>query len=219
MFKTKKKTMYFPSEKNMTLNLDTFEFKNALCRVLLKLAQCSRKEDYYFFRIRFFISVVNDFLYLLSMNLRYFATINPALEKGLVLPLNKLEFPSPRMCFVLSLAGFCPVVLKNRICKWRNFAIISPWKRFWPSIWWILNFVFPKNSSLVKIGPMVLEKKLKMWKVNKSHRRTDRRTTAGDQASLLELIWHFEKWLAEIKMKCTLVLKTLVSLWESKIII
>ena len=34
--------------------------------------------------------------------------------------------------------------------------------------------------SLVEIGPVVLEKKLKVWKV---YRRTDRRQTTGDQKS------------------------------------
>ena len=38
--------------------------------------------------------------------------------------------------------------------------------------------------SLVEMGPAVLEKKFKMWKV---YRRTDRRKTTGDQKSSLEL--------------------------------
>ena len=42
--------------------------------------------------------------------------------------------------------------------------------------------------SLVKIGPVVLEKKLKMWKVYRhTDRQTDRWQTTGNQKSLLKL--------------------------------
>jgi hypothetical protein len=43
-------------------------------------------------------------------------------------------------------------------------------------------------TSLVKIGPVVLEKKSIMWKVNRrTVRRTDTRRTTGDRKSSLEL--------------------------------
>ena len=45
------------------------------------------------------------------------------------------------------------------------FVIISPWKLVWPFMW--TNFV----PSLVEIGPVVLEKMIKLWKV---YRQTDR---------------------------------------------
>ena len=55
------------------------------------------------------------------------------------------------------------------------FIIISPWKRVWPFTWKNLN---PTTQgcflpSLVEIGPLVLEKKMKMWKV---YRQTDGQT-------------------------------------------
>ena len=76
--------MNFPSENDMTLNLNKFEFKNALCRVWLSVPG---KKILDFSRIGF-LFVVNE-----SSLFRYYQP----LETGLVLHLNKLEFLSPRM--------------------------------------------------------------------------------------------------------------------------
>ena len=76
----------------------------------------------------------------------------------------------------------------------RYFVIISPWKGRDPSFeqtWipFIQGYFVP---SLVKIGPVVLEKKMKMWKVFRqtdrqtdrlTDGRTDRRRTTGNQKS------------------------------------
>ena len=69
----------------------------------------------------------------------------------------------------------------------RYFLIISPWKRAGPFIW--TNLIpFTQECfvpSLVEIGPVVLEKKMKMWKV---YRQTDRRTDGWtDRRGLLHL--------------------------------
>ena len=47
------------------------------------------------------------------------------------------------------------------------FIIISPWKRLWPFIWTNLHPLHPRMlcAKLVEIGSVVLEKKLKMWKI------------------------------------------------------
>ena len=49
----------------------------------------------------------------------------------------------------------------------RYFLFISPWKRAGPSFeqGWIPIFQGCFVLSLVEIGPVVLEKKIKMWKV------------------------------------------------------
>ena len=78
-----------------------------------------------------------------------------------ILPLRKLESPSPKdaLCQVwLKMA-----VLEVKIFKFCRcfFAIISPCKREWFFIWAQGCFV----PSLVETGLMVLEKKIKMWKV------------------------------------------------------
>ena len=75
----------------------------------------------------------------------------------------------------------------------RYFLIVSPWKRVWSFIWTNLNPYHPRmlcdKLKLVKIGPVVLEKKSK---IGKNYRQTDgqmdRQTTdAGDEKSSLEL--------------------------------
>ena len=60
------------------------------------------------------------------------------------------------------------------------FPIISPLGRAWPFIWQT-EIPFTQGylmQSLVEIGPVVLEKKMKMWKV---YRWTDRQTDDGRQ--------------------------------------
>ena len=55
----------------------------------------------------------------------------------------------------------------------RYFVFISPWKRAGPFIWANLNPLHPRMHDS-KFGPVVLEKKVKMWKI---YRQTDRQTT------------------------------------------
>ena len=81
-----------------------------------------------------------------------------------------------------------PSSFKERILKYfqYNFTIslLSP-RVEWHVLSFEKNWIpSTQGSSLVEIGPVVLEKKLKMWKV---YRRTDRRQTTGDQKSSLEL--------------------------------
>ena len=91
----------------------------------------------------------------------------------------KLEFPSAK-------DALCKVRLK--LAKWFNvfhyFIIISPWKKVGPFTW--KNYIPITQgyfvSSLVEIGPVVLEKKMKMQKV---YRQTK---FIGDQKSSLELL-------------------------------
>ena len=81
--------------------------------------------------------------------------------------------------------------LKFRRCI---FAIISPWNRRGLSIeqtwipitqgWFVL--------SSVEIGPMVLEKKMKMWKVyRQTERRTDRQTDDRWANKTNSTVWVF----------------------------
>ena len=67
-----------------------------------------------------------------------------------------------------------------------NFVIISPWKRG-AFIWTNLNPLQGRFvPSLVEIGPVVLEKKMKMWKVyNKDAKdNDDRQRTNFDQKAI-----------------------------------
>ena len=106
-----------------------------------------------------------DFL-ISSMFFRYFEIISPWKGAGAVI-LNKLESPSPK-------DALCQGWLKLAQWFWRrrflnfvnvifNFVIISPWKRTGSFIRINLN---PRHLStlwaLVEIGPVVLEKEMKM---------------------------------------------------------
>ena len=86
-----------------------------------------------------------------------------------------------------SLVEICPVVLEKKIFKscqfiFNYFPIISPLEGRGPSFEqiWIPFTQGHFVPNLVKIGPVVLEKKMKMWKIN---RRTDRRRTTCVQLS------------------------------------
>ena len=79
-----------------------------------------------------------DFVNVFSLFLNYLP-----LEKGMVLHLDKLEFPSPK-------DDLCRDWLKLTQWFWRKwflnfvnvfslFVIFSPWKRAWPFIWTNLN--------------------------------------------------------------------------------
>ena len=78
----------------------------------------------------------------------------------------------------------------------RYFTIISPWKRADPLFeqTWIPLTQGCFVPSLVEIGPVVLEKKTKMWKV---YRQTDRQTT--DDRWSEKLTWAFSS--GELKTK------------------
>ena len=112
-------------------------------------------------------------------------------------------FPITQWCFMPSLVEIDPVVLKKKIFKVGQciFAIslLSPLgKGRGPSFeqTWIRITQGCFVPSLAVIGPLVLEKKMKMWKV---YRQTDRQTdgqtdgrtdwlrTTGEQKTSLEL--------------------------------
>lgn len=103
----------------------------------------------------------------------------PPLENGVALHLNKLESFSPK-------DALCKVwlFLDKKIFRLSQYifcylVIISPWKRAWPFIW-IFNPFHPRMLfAKFEIGPVVLEKKMKIWK--------DYRRTKGDQKRSLEL--------------------------------
>ena len=78
------------------------------------------------------------------------------------------------------------------------FVIISPWKRA-ESIIWTKLYPFTQVSYvpiLVVIGRVVLEKKMKMWKVYGETDKTARRRTTGDQKCHLsfQLRWAKSNW-------------------------
>ena len=85
------------------------------------------------------------------------------------------------------------------------FVIIYPWKRAGPFIW--INFTQGCFvPSLVEIGPVVLEKKMKMWKVydnaNEDDDNNNGQRTNFDQKSSLEplaqvSLKRMENWINE----------------------
>ena len=152
----------------MALHLNIFEShssKDTLCQVWLKL-------DQWFWRR--FLKVVN--LFLLFPNYLPFG-------KGMALHLNKFESPSSKNTL-------CQVWLKLDQWFWR--------RRFWEGLspsfeqtWipFIKGYFVP---SLVETGPVVLEYKMKMWKV---YRQIDRQTT--DDRWSEKLTWwslHAQWW-------------------------
>ena len=90
-------------------------------------------------------------------------------------------------CYVPSLVKIGTVVLEKLSVSFCNFVIISSWKRALPFMWTNLNPLYLRMLfySMVEIDQMVLEKKMKMWKINK---QTDGPRTTGDQKSSLELL-------------------------------
>ena len=116
------------------------------------------------------------------MNFRYFVIISRL--KRAWLHLNKLESRSPKdALYQVNLNwpdGSGEADFKNLSIYFRYFVII------FPGALNKLEFPLPKVAlyqSLVEIGPVVLEKKRKMWKV---YEQIDGRTT--DQKSSLELL-------------------------------
>ena len=118
--------------------------------------------------------------------------------------------PFTQGCFVPSLVEIGPVVLEKKIFKFCQciFTIssLSPLgKGRGPSFEqiWIPFTQGCFVPSLVEIGPVVLEKKMKMWKVyRQTDRQTDRRTDrqTPDDSWSEKLTWAFSS--GELKTWC-----------------
>ena len=116
----------------------------------------------------------------------------------------KIWIPSTPGCFVPNLVEIGPVVLKRGFLNIFNiillFLLLFPlWEGHGPSFeqTWISSTQGCFLSSLVEIGPVVLEKKLKMWKVNRQmDRRTDRQTDEQtmDNRRSEKLTWAFSSF-------------------------
>ena len=88
------------------------------------------------------------------------------LEKSGTLHLNKPESPSPKNCakYGWNWTSCSGEDFVNVILLFRNYL---PLEKGGPLIWTNLN-LFTKGCfvlSLVEIGPVVMEKKIKIWKV------------------------------------------------------
>ena len=128
-----------------------------------------------------------------------------SLEKGGALYLNNLESPFTQGHFMPSLVEIGPVVLEKKIFKRCQFIFsISQLSHLWERSGhsfeqtWIPFTQEYFVPSMVEIGPVVLEKKMKMWKVYKqTDGWTDLRRTTGDQKCSLELSahFHFSDWV------------------------
>ena len=144
----------------MVLHLNKFESplpRDALCQVWLKLTQWLLRRRFLNFVNVFSLHVLWNYL---------------PLEKGGALHLNILEFPLPK-------DALCQFWLKLVLWFWRrtflNFvSVFSLFHNYLPlekgGTLHLNKFEFPFTegcfvSILVEIGPMVLEKKMKIWKV------------------------------------------------------
>ena len=83
--------------------------------------------------------------------------------------------------------------------SFRYLVIISPWKIAWHLIWTNLKPLFPSMlRAKFEIDPVVLEKKMKMWKVyRQTVGRTYGQTTDYKQSE--KLTWAFSS--GELKMQ------------------
>ena len=125
---------------------------------------------------------------ILSMYFHYFIIISPW-KKGGAFHLKKTWIPFTQIYLVQSLVEIGPVVLEKKMFKRCQFIFIisklSPlWEGLSPSFeqTWIPFTQEDFVPSLVEIGPVVLEKKMKMWKVyRQTDGRTDGRTDDGRQ--------------------------------------
>ena len=137
---------YLPLEYGRALHLNKLESpppKDTLCQVWLKLAQ-------WFWRRKFF-----NFFSVFSLFRNYLS-----LGKARTLHLNKLEPSSPKniLCQVLP-SGSVEEDFKILSMYFCYFVIISPWEKVGPFI----SIPFTQGGivpSLVKISPVVLEKKI-----------------------------------------------------------
>ena len=126
-----------------------------MCLVWRKLAQL-------FWRRKKYLDFVNVFSLFWCL----------LLENSATLHLNKIESPSPK-------DAFYQVWLK--LAQW-NFVYVFLLFRYYHLSFWAWPFVFTNLNplfvpSLVEIGPLVLETKIKMWKVkdNINHDNNDDR--------------------------------------------
>ena len=119
------------------------------------------------------------------------------LKECVALHLNKLESSSPKNALSqvwLKLGQWFWRRFSNFFIVFLLFVIISPWKRSWP---FILTNLTPHDPRMLcakfgEIGGVVLEKKMKMWKV---YRQTDGQIDGwritGDQKSSPEMcLWN-----------------------------
>ena len=107
-----------------------------------------------------------------------FVIISPGKKTRPFICLNWIPFTQE--WFMPNVFEIGPVVLERKIffnlsMYFRNFIIIFPWKRMGPSFeqTWIPCTQGCFVPSLVEIGPMVLEKKMKMWKVYDNNDNND----------------------------------------------
>ena len=105
----------------------------------------------------------------------HFVIISPLKGRGPLFKKNLIPFT--QWCFVLSLVEIGPGVLEKKIFKFVNLFLLFPnYLPFGKAMALHLKKLespLPRDTNLVKIGPVVLEKKMKMWKV---YRQTDGRT-------------------------------------------
>ena len=81
------------------------------------------------------------------------------------------EVPFTKGWFVTKLVKIAPVILEKKcflisLKYFHYFVMIFPWKRAWPIIWTNLIPLYPRvlSAKFSWNGPVVLEKKVKMWK-------------------------------------------------------
>ena len=143
---------YLPLEKGGALLLNKLEFpspKDYLCQVWLKLTQ-------WFWRGRFlkFVNAFSQFYNYLPLEKNWpfvWTILNPIYPRMICANLVKIGSAVLENIFTEKLSMyFC------------NFVIVSPWKRMGPWIPFTQRWFVP---SFVEIGPVVLENKMKMWKV------------------------------------------------------
>ena len=107
-------------------------------------------------------------------------TISIPFKDDLALHFYNLDSPLPTLeCSVLILLKLAQRFWRRRFLK--KFSVISlfhnyvPLEKFWTS----LNPLYPRTlcAKFVEIGPVVLEEKMKIWKV---YRQTDKQTETDD---------------------------------------
>ena len=147
---------HLPFEKGWALHLNKLEFpssKDALCQVWLIFGSMVLK------KIFIDVSVFSLFRYYLP------------LEKGMALHSNKLESPSPKNALCQVWLILVLWFFRRRFLKFVNvfplFHYYLPLEKGMASIWTNLNLITQECfvPNLVEICPVVLERKMKMWKV------------------------------------------------------
>ena len=176
----------------MTIHLNKFESplpKDTLCHVWLKLTQ------WFWRRFLNIFNIIFLFCYYLP------------LDKGVALHLNKLESTSSKDIY----AKFwwnSPVVLEKKIFKYFqyncNISLLSPLGEGRGPLFeqtWIPSTQGCFVRCLVEIGRVVLEKKLKLWKVyRRTDRQSDRQTTDNRRSE--KLTWAFSSAILGWRWTC-----------------